>query len=90
MVAVVRGVIQKSLLTFRYVYYLQSLFSCAKSAPALFFFFFNASPFVPYLCVYYHAVYWFMNSTEGLHKQDVFKEKHSNRLILRKTDEGTT
>lgn len=28
-----------------------------------FFLFFNASPFVPYLCVYYHTVYWFMDST---------------------------
>lgn len=43
-------------MTFDYVYYLWSTFIRAKPALALNVFFY-ASPFVPYLCVYYHIVH---------------------------------
>lgn len=69
-----------------------SHFSCAKSDPApppFFFFFptfFFASPFVPYLRLYYQTVYQLMNNTEGS-RRHIFKYKI---VILCKLVKGPT
>lgn len=56
-------VVWKLLKTLHYVYYLFVTLPVPNLALLWPSFVCYASPFVPYLCVYYHTVYWFMDST---------------------------